>query len=67
MVPGGIFGRFNQGVFDKSGVVSKWVEGVPDSKRSGYMDVKGKEEFMVTSYRCMGCGYLESYAYQEQQ
>jgi Domain of unknown function (DUF6487) len=42
--------------------VSKWVEGVP--KKSFWSGTKmwGKEQVQIRTYRCAGCGYLESYA-----
>lgn len=42
--------------------VSSWVEGQP--QRSFWFGVKldDKKPLEVTTYRCTGCGYLESYA-----
>ena len=44
---------------------AKWVEG--PVQRSFWTGVvtKGREEYPVISYRCEGCGFLESYARPE--
>jgi predicted RNA-binding Zn-ribbon protein involved in translation (DUF1610 family) len=41
----------------------RWIAGKPDTS-SWLGDVKapGREQRQVRSYRCVGCGYLESYA-----
>jgi hypothetical protein len=42
--------------------VSSWVEGEPE--HSMWLGVKIPEEkvLSITTYRCVGCGFLESYA-----
>ena len=39
----------------------KWIEGAPEywlwQLRTG-----GKRQLEIATYRCVGCGYLESYA-----
>jgi len=42
--------------------VSQWVEGAPERSIWTGIKTKGREKFQVTTYRCAGCGYLESYA-----
>ncbi|MBV8855530.1 MAG: hypothetical protein JOZ02_01095 [Acidobacteria bacterium] len=38
-----------------------WVEGTPEWSIWG-IKTKGRERYRVETYRCEGCGYLESYA-----
>lgn len=42
-------------------VVSEWVGGRPDKRWWG-LKTGDREKLEVTTYRCTGCGYLESYA-----
>jgi hypothetical protein len=48
--------------------VSEWVEGAPEYGgfwESGFWEnlkTKNHKVYQVTTYRCSGCGYLESYA-----
>lgn len=44
------------------GMVSTWVEGAPVKSFWSGVKVKDKQQFYVATYRCAGCGYLESYA-----
>jgi len=46
--------------------VSQWVEGEPE--RSIWTGIKTKDRnmYQVATYRCGGCGYLESYALPQQ-
>ena len=43
----------------------EWFEGTPE--RSFWTGVKlsGKARFQIRTYRCVKCGYLESYASQD--
>jgi Zn ribbon nucleic-acid-binding protein len=43
-------------------VVGKWVAGAPEPSIWSGLKLRGKEQYQVTTYRCVGCGYLESYA-----
>ena len=43
-------------------VQSSWVEGAPERSFWEGLKLKGHEKLAVTTYRCTGCGYLESYA-----
>lgn len=43
--------------------VPKWAAGEPvRSFWSSGLNLRGKEQLPVTTYRCRRCGYLESYA-----
>lgn len=41
---------------------SKWVEGAPEKSFWTGTKTQGKNQVQVITYRCPGCGYLESYA-----
>jgi hypothetical protein len=42
---------------------SDWYEGLPERPRwFGRLKTSGKRRFLVRSYRCTRCGYIESYA-----
>jgi uncharacterized Zn finger protein len=43
-------------------VAVRWIAGKPETSFSGDIKARGKEQREVESYRCVGCGYLESYA-----
>jgi predicted nucleic-acid-binding Zn-ribbon protein len=43
-------------------MVSQWVEGEPERSIWTGLKTKDRDKFQVTTYRCSGCGYLESYA-----
>jgi hypothetical protein len=43
-------------------LASKWVEGAPEKSFWTGTKTRGKEQVEVRTYRCTGCGYLESYA-----
>ena len=42
--------------------VNSWVEGEPDKSFWSGIKIKDKERYSITTFRCAGCGYLESYA-----
>jgi hypothetical protein len=44
--------------------VPKWVAGEPTTSlwAGGGLKLRGKDQLEVSTYRCRGCGYLESYA-----
>ena len=47
---------------------AKWVEGPPTPSfwtPRGRLKVKGRELVPVTTFRCEGCGYLESFAIEQ--
>lgn len=41
---------------------SKWVEGPPEKSFWEGTKTRGKTQVDVQTFRCTGCGYLESYA-----
>ena len=41
---------------------SEWIEGVPERSRWTGLKLKGKERIPVVTFRCLRCGYLESFA-----
>lgn len=44
-----------------AGRISEWVEGSPDKRWWG-LKTGDKEKSKVITFRCVRCGYLESYA-----
>lgn len=42
--------------------VAQWVDGVPEKSFWTGIAIKKRLVLTVTTYRCLGCGYLESYA-----
>ena len=40
-----------------------WYEGVPEKGLLGSIKMKGKQPYMITTYRCSACGFLENYAH----
>jgi hypothetical protein len=40
----------------------QWVDGLPQKSMWTGISIKKKLVLPVTTYRCMSCGYLESYA-----
>jgi hypothetical protein len=48
--------------------VTVWVLGQPErSSQTGAVILSGTRMWRVVTYRCIGCGYLESYARDELQ
>lgn len=45
--------------------VNTWVEGKPVKSFWAGLRIKDKEQYSVKTFRCAGCGYLESYALEE--
>jgi len=43
-------------------VTSKWVEGEPEKSFWTGIKTRDREQIQISTYRCTGCGYLESYA-----
>ena len=41
---------------------AEWLEGVPEKSFWSGIKTKGRERLPVRTFRCTGCGYLESYA-----
>lgn len=42
--------------------VGEWVEGLPEKSFWTGLSTAKRHVLPVTTYRCVGCGYLESYA-----
>lgn len=42
--------------------VQTWIEGAPAKSFWSGIKTKGLEQHPVSTFRCMRCGYLESYA-----
>ena len=40
----------------------EWAEGVPEHSLWTGLKLRGRERLPVTTYKCTGCGFLESYA-----
>ena len=40
----------------------RWIAGKPEKSFLGGINAAGREHRHIESYRCVGCGYLESYA-----
>lgn len=45
-----------------SPTVPEWLEGAPERSVWTGLKMKGKHKFVVKTFRCERCGYLESYA-----
>ena len=46
---------------------SGWVEGEPVKSRWHGIKINDKKQYSITTFRCVRCGYLESYATEEKQ
>jgi hypothetical protein len=42
--------------------VVRWVAGEPEPSWLGGIKERGKEQYVVVSFQCAKCGYLEMYA-----
>ena len=42
--------------------VAQWMEGPPEVWFLNILRTRGKRKLPIESWRCMKCGYLESYA-----
>ena len=49
-----------------AGTVNTWVEGEPVKSFWKGLSMKNKEQHRIKTFRCAGCGFLESYAIDEQ-
>ena len=52
-------------VYGNAKTVSQWVEGEPERSFWTGLKTNDRDKFQVATYRCIRCGYLESYALQE--
>jgi len=41
---------------------AKWIEGAPEKSFWTGIKVRSKDEVEIMTYRCVRCGFLESYA-----
>jgi hypothetical protein len=55
-------GDMEEGFILEHRAAVRWIAGKPEASFSGDIKARGKEQRQVTSYRCIGCGHLESYA-----
>jgi len=46
---------------------SNWVEGEPVRSLWHGIKINDKKQYSITTYRCVRCGYLESFAIEEKQ
>ncbi len=46
-------------------LVSHWVSGKPEASFWTGTSLSGRTRYPIQSFRCTGCGYLESYALAE--
>lgn len=44
---------------------NRWIEGPPDPSFWTGLKISDKTQYLVATYRCVKCGYLESYATEE--
>jgi hypothetical protein len=42
--------------------VSSWIEGAPVRSLWTGVDIRGREQSLIATWRCGRCGFLESYA-----
>lgn len=50
---------------DRAAAVSTWVAGQPERNFWFGLDIRDRKRIPIRTYRCPGCGYLESYADEE--
>ena len=61
-------GQFEEGYapdraqYEKMGNFPVWVSGQPEKRFLGGLDLAGKTMLNITTFRCLKCGFLESYA-----
>jgi len=51
-----------EGFLIESKLPLRWITGQPETSALGGTKISGQQQRQVQSYRCVGCGYLESYA-----
>ncbi len=55
-----------EGVVSDGGFARYWFRGIPKVSWNGRIKVSWKERLPVITYRCTGCGYLETYTRKEE-
>lgn len=48
-------------------VQSRWLEGKPERAHWTGLKTRGRQELTVMTYRCKTCGFLESYAGEQDE
>ena len=48
-----------------AGTIETWVEGEPVKSIWSGVKTKDKQQFGIKTFRCAGCGFLESYATED--
>ncbi len=48
-----------------SRLVSRWVEGPPKRSIWAGTQIDGRNQYKIKAFRCLVCGFLESYAPEE--
>jgi len=61
MEPGFVVDHTQRDYADES-AEPEWAEGTVQISWIGHVKMKGKERHPVQTFRCVRCGYLESYA-----
>ncbi len=41
-----------------------WIEGAPEAHYLRGLKMKDRHTFPISTFRCLACGYLESYAHE---
>jgi predicted nucleic-acid-binding Zn-ribbon protein len=54
--------EMQEGFLIESKLPLRWIAGKPKTSVLGGTQARGTEQRQIESYRCVGCGYLESYA-----
>ncbi len=62
----GFIADYTYGSSSHSVVQNVWLDGKFESNWMG-AKVKDKRKFLMTTFRCENCGYLESYATEEKE
>jgi predicted nucleic-acid-binding Zn-ribbon protein len=60
----GFVADYNYGESQNTVIQSVWVEGEFKSNWLG-AKIKDNKKFLMTTFRCINCGFLESYATEE--
>jgi hypothetical protein len=57
--------EMQEGFLIESKLPTRWIAGKAKTSVLGGTQARGREQRQVESYRCVRCGYLESYARTE--
>ncbi len=61
----GFIADYTYGSSDSTIVQNRWVEGEYKTNWTGAAKLKDQKKFIMTTFRCVNCGYLESFAVEE--